>query len=553
MKLPGKLSELNIHYGVFVGGMGDFSQIFLGLLSPFRGCLADALFNGVHLLRVSRERGTTRGVSWRCSDQFAASAAATLVFTEWRAFAVLRPVTGAYSDPSDSAAGAGAVSVPSPTGPGGITIQLQLRTTLSDGLVLAGESGTSDRLQPGRQPRPAAPHRLLVKLLLRSGKLRLSITSGGDLATHLDSATSVVDGEWHQVTVSISATSSSLSVDGGEAGQVTLSAPELRALQRLVLGSPADRRPAANSSEGFLGCLRGVRVDGRPLGFPQVTESESVVTSCEAARRCAEGKCGEAEHCERGLGEQCPCGDDCDSGVVNAPADSPAKEDMNVSNKLFSSSSVKVIEGSESRLTARNIRPNFNLTQYNISASELAFSVRVAPTEGELRSADDGGVVRRFMLHELRQGAVRYVHSGSELTRDRLELQPELPSASPLALDVLVTPVDDPPRLTLTEDGGLTVPAGARLPLDSDLVRVSDPDTPPDRLLVLVATDGAVVELTGRPGQVAEEFTLPQLEGGEVEVVLSPAAAAAQLTLRTSDGRSRSAAVQLRLITFRCR
>lgn len=38
--LPGRFFELNIHYGVFIGGRGDFNELFLGksvslILAPY--------------------------------------------------------------------------------------------------------------------------------------------------------------------------------------------------------------------------------------------------------------------------------------------------------------------------------------------------------------------------------------------------------------------------------------------------------------------------------------------------------------------------------------
>lgn len=40
-KLPGRFFELNIHFGVFLGGQGDFSELFLGHMENFRGCMED--------------------------------------------------------------------------------------------------------------------------------------------------------------------------------------------------------------------------------------------------------------------------------------------------------------------------------------------------------------------------------------------------------------------------------------------------------------------------------------------------------------------------------
>ena len=54
VSLPGEFYELNVHFGVLVGGMGDFSEIFLGNQETFRGCMEDVLFNGIDVLQQAR-------------------------------------------------------------------------------------------------------------------------------------------------------------------------------------------------------------------------------------------------------------------------------------------------------------------------------------------------------------------------------------------------------------------------------------------------------------------------------------------------------------------
>lgn len=56
LKLPGRFYELNIHYGLFVGGLGDFREIFLGLWDNFRGCLNELNYNGVDVLAKAKDR-----------------------------------------------------------------------------------------------------------------------------------------------------------------------------------------------------------------------------------------------------------------------------------------------------------------------------------------------------------------------------------------------------------------------------------------------------------------------------------------------------------------
>ena len=52
--LPGQYYELNVHFGVFVGGMGNFTEIFFGNQENFRGCLESIYFNGVDVLAKAK-------------------------------------------------------------------------------------------------------------------------------------------------------------------------------------------------------------------------------------------------------------------------------------------------------------------------------------------------------------------------------------------------------------------------------------------------------------------------------------------------------------------
>ena len=54
--LPGQYYELNVHFGVFVGGMGNFTEIFFGNQENFRGCLESVYFNGVDVLTKAKVR-----------------------------------------------------------------------------------------------------------------------------------------------------------------------------------------------------------------------------------------------------------------------------------------------------------------------------------------------------------------------------------------------------------------------------------------------------------------------------------------------------------------
>ena len=54
INLPGRYYELNVHFGIFVGGIGNFNEIFLGNQENFRGCLDSVFFNGRDVLTQAK-------------------------------------------------------------------------------------------------------------------------------------------------------------------------------------------------------------------------------------------------------------------------------------------------------------------------------------------------------------------------------------------------------------------------------------------------------------------------------------------------------------------
>ncbi|GBN14554.1 hypothetical protein AVEN_159053-1, partial [Araneus ventricosus] len=77
LNIPGRFFELNVKYGVFIGGVGGFSELFLGNIPNFRGCIDDVLFNGHDILKMAAASSLTDehnvfSVTWNCSDEFEA-------------------------------------------------------------------------------------------------------------------------------------------------------------------------------------------------------------------------------------------------------------------------------------------------------------------------------------------------------------------------------------------------------------------------------------------------------------------------------------------------
>ncbi|KOB74452.1 Uncharacterized protein OBRU01_09099, partial [Operophtera brumata] len=84
-RLGGRFFELNIHFGIFLGGQGHFSELFLGHMENFRGCMEDVYYNGVKIIEKARSRsGSVRveGVTWNCAPEFDADVNSDISFVD---------------------------------------------------------------------------------------------------------------------------------------------------------------------------------------------------------------------------------------------------------------------------------------------------------------------------------------------------------------------------------------------------------------------------------------------------------------------------------------
>lgn len=85
LDIPGRFFELNVKYGVFVGGVGGFSELFLGNVPNFRGCIDDVIFNNHDILKIAAassmsEETNVLSVTWNCSDEFEAQSHQAISF-----------------------------------------------------------------------------------------------------------------------------------------------------------------------------------------------------------------------------------------------------------------------------------------------------------------------------------------------------------------------------------------------------------------------------------------------------------------------------------------
>ena len=182
--LPGRFYELNIHFGVFVGGMGDFNEIFLGNQKNFRGCLENIYFNNIDVMTRAEEdfaggkdTAKVHNVQWECSKEFDLPA----------------------SEPISHISDDSFISFPSWISRSGATLSLSVRTNTDEAVLAynAGHANSND----------------FVALEIRKRKVVLLLDQGNGVS-ELWHDSIVSDGHWHKITTVFRSDRLEISVDG---------------------------------------------------------------------------------------------------------------------------------------------------------------------------------------------------------------------------------------------------------------------------------------------------------------------------------------------------
>lgn len=83
--LPVEVRELNVHFGVYLGGMTGYTLSYLQGIENFRGCISDVFYNNINIFKRARERSNhveTDRISWNCAPEFDAEIHETISFVD---------------------------------------------------------------------------------------------------------------------------------------------------------------------------------------------------------------------------------------------------------------------------------------------------------------------------------------------------------------------------------------------------------------------------------------------------------------------------------------
>ncbi|XP_050683596.1 chondroitin sulfate proteoglycan 4 [Leptidea sinapis] len=554
-RLPGRFFELNIHFGIFLGGQGDFSELFLGHMENFRGCMEDVFYNGVKIIEKARSRSTSvhvEGVTWNCAPEFDADLNSDISFVDEGAYMILPKIS--------SRAGG--------------RWQIEFKTIAPNAMVLynAG-AGRGDFLA--------------VEIL--QGVVRVKLARGQILHTE-----KVNDGQWHKLHLLFNPSLIELSIDN-IAMSTRIESGGTRYLDlsdTFYLGGIENNKrqrafakgvKAADSS--IMGCIKPIEVDDKIFGLPNAVVTCGVTPKCVWWYPCHSSvspPCQPKATCEQHGVDHFTC--KCDSDLCINP-------DYAEKYKVFSKSSselelvalypLTVQEGGVSVITTQNIDVILDHHKYGVRPSGVLLHVAKKPQYGRIAvdltslrispqytNYVDGEKSKQFFtLMDLSRDKVRYVHDGSENHQDaivlEMELIPEtkftLPSylqgRNTFVLHVNVTPVNDPPVLNLMSGKVLRLTQGTRKVITSAILKVEDPDTSPADLLYTVIhgkgeANSGHIELSGQP---VDTFTQQDIDAGLVSFVHgSPTdkqlnKTSLRLTLQVSDGIETSTPGVLRI------
>ncbi|XP_075216320.1 chondroitin sulfate proteoglycan 4-like protein [Lycorma delicatula] len=546
-KLPGNFFELNIHYGLFVGGQGEFSELFLGHGEWLRGCLGDVTYNGVDVLSRARHRigqADAQGVTWNCAAEFDADEHREISFIE----------DGAY------------IALPNVISRSGAKWQFNIKTIVDHGVILY-TSGTSG----GKAD--------FVGVELVNGKPRIVLDKGNG-PVELSCDVSVSDGQWHTLMIHFTPSIIEISVDGKLSSmKLTQGGSRHFDLAELVHigGIELNKRARAlgqglrTADTSYKGCLKELDVDGRILGIPQAKITQGILPDCVWQYPCKtqEPCIPEATCLQLGVNSfHCDC-------------DRPHCVNQHFTNsyKVFSKASLlelveitplHVSENENALITPSHINVILDYAKYGVRDSGVLFYSVDSPKHGRLAVEvwERGNSNQIFTLLDLSKDKVRYVHDGSESIADSIELELELAPGSGfvlpgylqgrhrLMLHVEIEPINDPPVLLTPASKVLRLAQGTRKQLTEDLLNATDPDTGPESLVynVLdsgVENTGGQIELFQKPGEMISTFTQTDVNSGHlVYAHTATSTGDYKLPFQVSDGMVTSAAAILRVSVF---
>uniref|UniRef100_A0A8D2LRD2 Chondroitin sulfate proteoglycan 4 n=2 Tax=Varanus komodoensis TaxID=61221 RepID=A0A8D2LRD2_VARKO len=538
VEIPGPVQELNIDYGLYVGGMGSLELPYLtGVSSPFRGCLHMVIFNDHDILSALASGTSTQrshGIREGCSVEFSAGPEDPLGF--------LGP-SSYIAFPGWSARNQG-------------TIEFVITTDVKQAPLIYHSGLEND----------------FFYLEIFDGRLRGVVEKGNGLVV-LHNNIYISNEQDHYVKVYMDVRKFEILVDYYASQTSNKGIHSYLDLQGSLFVGGLNEKAANRMRErglaflsgneffnrSFVGCMEDLRINQEKRSLQDALITRDITAGCgkldqysdyEVAYEQDEATTSSPpDHWHGPLMETC----------LPDPSLPPIFTNF---TKLLHVSPLVVAEGGTAFLEWRHTQPTIDLSSANIRQSQVLFSVTADPRHGQLE-LDLSRVrnKRKFTLLDIVNRKVKYVHDGSEGPMDQLLLEvvvtargevPEcLWQGQIYLLPIKINPVNDAPEVNFPHGDRMVILEHTRKHLTPEIIQALDDDSPCDslrfQLLGGKRMEEGYVEYDFHPGVPIEEFSCRDLEAGHVAYVHQNGPTST-LILQVNDGMVMSPVATLRVV-----
>ncbi|XP_055851625.1 chondroitin sulfate proteoglycan 4 [Episyrphus balteatus] len=535
--LKNGLSAFNVHYGTYLGGVGEFRAEYVKDVNNFRGCISDVFYNNINIIKRAKERighTTSIGVSWTCSYEFDADVNEPISFLNDDSFGLLLKEKN----------------------PSAESILFDIRTIEPSGLVFF--NGGYDYI--------------LVEI--QDSILQLFFNKGGTVLK-LSSNNTVSDGQWHQIHILYDDAEIEFSVDNATftAMHPNVTNSTIQLEKSFFIGGVPEKMRRKLLSEGLKvtdlslkGCMRAIMVNDFPIGFPQMRASNKLSVDCVWKYPCIEERpCLLSGVCNQWSVDEFICY--CDQAYcIKADYQGPFKifSESGSETELLNISPLQLLEGGTIFITALNIDLLFEIKRQE--DIEIRFNIVQQPKYGTILqfSPEKNNFIPivSFGLDDLSTDKLKYVHNGAESFNDHatIDMQIEGPGHKVpeyilgkhrFLLHANITPVNDPPQLRIPRNKILRLIEGIEKVLTNDLFSIEDPDSPSNVLIYSILPTKNLKENEGQfavDGKPSETFSQTDIDTGSVTYLYNATTTETisfNIMLQVSDGVETSDAVNL--------
>ncbi|XP_055346418.1 chondroitin sulfate proteoglycan 4-like [Paramacrobiotus metropolitanus] len=484
--IPGVFYQLNIIYGVYLGGLGQFRDLFLGHFVQFRGCLKNVKFNTIEANRVRNwdilrtaflnqsnpADCVLQHIRWDCDDEFSAKNHDPISFISQDNF-VTFPTLPIRQNGS---------------------VQLDVKTIATEAVLLYNGGSPS---QPD-----------FLALDIYQGRVRLQVEKGNGPVL-LESEQKISDGHWHNISCQLTTAHAALSVDGK-----TVTFSPRSSMKRyldldgsLFVGGVDETRRQRLRQQGlydrsFLGCIKDLRINDVDMGFEKMLVSNGIEPQCVWDYPCSRQPCIATAQCYQiGLDSF-----RCDCQEAKCEKD---QEDLIDWTQVVRIRNFTVKEASHHIINQENIRVIWNYQGESIRDGQIVFQVQRPPRYGRLQVNLTPRISENtFTYLDVLSDRVWYVHDGSERPVDQFELTINIPTtmgnlSRSLALSVEIVPENDPPKIIFPNGPQIEIVPGTARTLSADIMRAVDPDSNAGALMftLLVPLKVSQIRSTQNDGQ----------------------------------------------------